>query len=118
MSYGIEQEEYINLMKERFNDAELDSEHDFDSEIEQIADLRMAYDEDKFPVTPELIEIDTNIIKQAKALGKFINDDRHYDKSMKEFWAWNPDKIAKGEFPFDMIPDHVKELAKSLYYNS
>ena len=115
MSYGIEQGVYIELLKERINDADLDSE-EYNTEIEQIADARMAYDEDGFPVTRDLIEIDTYIIRKAMALGKFIFNEGHYDEDMLNYWAWNPGKIASGEFPVEKIPEHVRDLAKSLYY--
>ena len=116
MSYGIEQDIYIGLIRERLDDADYESDS-FNTELEQIADLRMAYDEDGFPVTPALAEIDSEIIKQAEALGKFIFDEGHYDDEMKEHWAWNPGLIARGEFPPEGIPEHVRELAIELYYH-
>lgn len=115
MSYGIERDVYIELLRERLSDADLEAE-EYNTEVEQIADLRMAYDDDEFEVTPELKAVDEEIIRKAKSLGKFIFDDGNYDSELRNYWAWNPGKIASGEFPVEKIPEHVRELAKSLYY--
>jgi|GEM_PF-1465008 ketosteroid isomerase-like protein len=115
MSYGIKRDVYLELLRERLSDADLEAE-DYNTEIEQIADLRMAYDDDEFEVIPELKAVDEEIIRKAEALGKFIFDEGHYDEEMSNYWVWNPGRIASGEFPVDKIPEHVRELAKSLYY--
>ena len=88
----------------------------FNSELEQIADLRMAYDEYGFPVNVAIVEIDSEIIRQAGALGNFIFDEGHYDDEMKDHWVWNPGMIARGKYPLEKLPDHVREIARKLYY--
>ena len=115
MSYGIDQNIYIELIRKRLNEADYES-YTFNTGIEQIADLRMAYDEDGFPVIPEIVEIDSEFIRLAEALGRFIFDEDHYDDEMKNHWAWNPGLIARGEFPPEKLPDHIREMAIKLYY--
>ena len=109
----ITQKDFIESLKDRLR--YLDSQLELESE--QIADYRQWYDDHGYPLTDELVEIDREIIERAGEIGKHIYDEGHYDNEMKDYWAWNPDKIASGGFPIDRIPEHVRELARGLYYD-
>ena len=86
------------------------------SEIEQIADFRNWYEDCKYEITEDVMELDREMIRKAGELGKYIHDEGHYDNEMKSLWMWNPDLIAKGNFPLQELPAHVRELAGTLYY--
>ncbi|HOW82565.1 MAG TPA: hypothetical protein PK573_08400 [Spirochaetota bacterium] len=111
-TYGNSPYDYIDLFKDRL----LYVGKQFDSETQQIADARHDFNDAGFTLIDEIKKIDEEIIKRAGELGKYIHDEDHYDDEMKSFWAWNPDKIAEGKFPLEKIPDHVRTLAKELYY--
>ncbi len=77
----------------------------------QIIDMRYAYDEEGYEVTDELIPLDAKIIRLARELGEIESD------SGEEHWVWNLDAVARGEYPIEKLPAHVRDLAKELYYD-
>lgn len=32
-------------------------------------------------------------------------------------WHWHAEAISKGEYPLEQLPEHVRELARELYYH-
>ena len=111
--YGNDIKKYIEALKDRL----LHVGEQADSETEQIADIRHDFEDSGLALDEDMKQIDKEIIERAKELGEYIFDEGYYDKEMNNFFAWNPDKIAKGEFPIEKIPEHVREIARSLYYN-
>jgi len=108
----ISEKNLITLLEERL----LSIENQFDTETQQIADFRHMYDDSKYDIN-KIIDIDKKIIRSAEVLGEFISGSiMQYDDEMKNTWMWNPDLISRGEYPIDKLPDHVKDLAKELYY--
>jgi len=64
---------------------------------------------DQFP------ELDRKIVQCAKALApNFARED--YATLDKEPWPWHTEAISQGKFPLEKLPEHVRELAKELYY--
>lgn len=108
----ISQQSFIESLKDRL----LYLGKQFDTENEQVADLRHWYDDHGYTVTDELKKIDREIIERAEEIGNYIFDEGYYDEKMRSHWAWNPGLIATGEFPIEKIPEHVRELARNLYY--
>lgn len=33
-----------------------------------------------------------------------------------DHWAYHPKEISEGTYPLEFLPEHVRELAKELYY--
>lgn len=89
----------------------------FDTETIQVADFRNWYEDYGYEVTEELKDIDREIIRRAEELAVHIRDEGNYDKAMKEYWAWNPGPISRGEFPLENIPEYIRGLAQELYYD-
>ena len=95
-------------MKDRISGfGKQEEEEDF-----QIMDMRAAYDEQDYPVTEELKLFDEFIIRNAKALSEIECDNG------QDHWVWNLDKIAGGIFPLALLPEHVRDLAKELYFGA
>ncbi|TAL31576.1 MAG: hypothetical protein EPN93_17425 [Spirochaetes bacterium] len=105
--YGLPKETYIELLTDRIEyfGRQLPDE-DF-----QIMDMRYAYDEEGYEVTGELVTLDEKIIRIAKELGAIESDNG------EEHWIWNLDAVARGAYPIEKLPTHVRDLAKELYYD-
>ena len=41
--------------------------------------------------------------------------DMYVDEIKKEQWYWWFDEIKTGSYPFEMIPEHLKEVCKEFY---
>ncbi|MCE9501858.1 MAG: hypothetical protein K8R21_15360 [Leptospira sp.] len=60
-------------------------------------------------------EFDRQVIEVAKFLAP--------DFSVKDFdysndaWPWHVDEISRGVYPLEKLPEHVRDLAKKLYYS-
>lgn len=63
------------------------------------------------------IECDQLYVQKAREvvhqLGKSV---REYYKE-EDGWHWQIHGIADGTFPLEKLPEHVRELAKELYYD-
>lgn len=105
--YGLPQKTYIELLTDRIGKFK----HQEPDEDYQIMDIRYAYDREGYDVTGELIPLDEKIIRLATELGE-IESDPDYDH-----WIWNLDAVARGEYPIEKLPAHVRDLAKELYYD-
>ncbi len=56
----------------------------------------------------EVIKLDIKLIKTAIALktgGTYESDDHPIEN-----WWWHLDKIAKGEYPKELLPEHLREI--------
>lgn len=40
-----------------------------------------------------------------------------FDQFNEETWRWHAHEVATGKYPLEKLPDHVRDLAKTLYYN-
>lgn len=109
--FDIDQKDYIWLLKDRL----LYIGKQYDCETEQIADLRESYDLEGFEIDEEITSIDIEIIKRAMEIAEVIHGFGD-EPDPEEHWAWNIDRIARGEFPLERVPEHIRDLAKDLYY--
>ena len=41
--------------------------------------------------------------------------DKNLDKIKKEQWYWWIDEIYEGKYPFELLPDYLKDVAKRYY---
>ena len=44
--------------------------------------------------------------------------DNNLDKIKKEQWYWWIDEIYEGKYPFELLPDYLKDVAKRYYEKS
>ncbi len=110
--YGMERDVYVDLLKDRL----LYIGKQYDSETEQIADMREDYDRAGFELIDAMVTIDREIITRAGEIAEVIHGFGD-EPDPEEHWAWNIDRIALGTFPLERIPAHVRDLAKELYYD-
>jgi hypothetical protein len=54
---------------------------------------------------------DREFIKKAKAISLF--DDRAV---VIDHWAYHSKEISEGAYPLELLPEHIRDLAKNLYY--
>ncbi|NPA41172.1 MAG: hypothetical protein GXO18_02755 [Aquificae bacterium] len=60
-----------------------------------------------------LIDLDYYLKNSPKWHGFKIEDDPNQPL---EKWWWHLNKIAKGEFPIEKLPEHLKDIYKERYY--
>lgn len=61
------------------------------------------------------IELERKIIQCASLLAPFFeNEEGMYSE---EPWPWHTEAISQGKYPLDKLPEHVRELARELYYS-
>ena len=87
--------------------------HDPPEEFD-IADVLRARSRMKDKVTDieAVNEADTILVRFAR----YTEGDPHVPAS-GERWFENLKAIARGEYPLDQLPEHVRDLAEELYYN-
>ncbi len=59
-------------------------------------------------------EADIFLVKNA---GEFIKYDLDAYPDETDSWRWYYYEIAAGAWPLEKLPDHVRDLAKKLYYD-
>ncbi|EMO79234.1 hypothetical protein LEP1GSC126_2883 [Leptospira kirschneri str. 200801774] len=60
----------------------------------------------KFP------EVDQVLVRKFKALDHLFGGSDLSESS----WRFFPLEVSTGKFPLENLPDHVREIAKKLYY--
>ncbi|MFA5518904.1 MAG: hypothetical protein WDA74_06590 [Spirochaetota bacterium] len=105
--YGIGKKAYIELLNQRISGFGKQE----DVKNFQIINMRECYDLDGFQATEEIIEIDKKIIGLASELSKVESDND------EEHWAWNLNLIFEGKYPLEKLPDHIRKIAREMYYS-
>lgn len=59
------------------------------------------------------LEIDIEFVKGIKHFLDFINI---YEAFPDSHWVEHAQSIYEGKYPLEKLPEHVRELAKELYY--
>ena len=60
-------------------------------------------------------ELDILLIRSLKET--FIDKgDQQIFPRLDDTWRWYGEDILNSEYPLDKLPDHVRDLAKELYY--
>ncbi len=66
-------------------------------------------------ITPRLIDADKIIIRNAGYFGEYQTED-YFLREAKTHWTHFLNEVADGTYPLEKLPEHVRELAKELYY--
>lgn len=104
--FDLPRETYIELITDRIKYfGRQETDEDF-----QIMDMRYAYDNEGYEIIEDIISLDREIVRMARELGEIESD------SAEVHWIWNLDAIARGEFPLERIPEHIRDLVRELYY--
>jgi hypothetical protein len=71
---------------------------------------------DKVTFDNDILELDKRYLSSGEIFAKSINDE-YCDIKEGDAWYWHIASIVKGEYPLDKLPEHVREVAKELYYD-
>jgi|YNPMSStandDraft_1061717.scaffolds.fasta_scaffold17404_3 hypothetical protein len=73
---------------------------------------------DDFGLTDErLIPEDIRYIKNGMVFAEWVIEDNCLIEE-SDPWYWHIAKIVKGEYPLELIPEHVRNIARQLYYEA
>lgn len=59
-------------------------------------------------------ELEKSLVRSAHLLGKYFGFSEITLDGKP--WPWHIVQISQGKFPLEKLPEHVRELAKDLYY--
>ena len=66
-------------------------------------------------VPEDLARLDWRYLEVVKYIGEELERTQIYPTSASSWW-WHAQAIARGEYPLEKLPEHVRELARELYY--
>ncbi len=72
---------------------------------------------DDIEETDEVKEQDKRFIRAGKVFAEegCLNDE-YFDIAGDDVWYWNIARIVEGHYPLKKIPEHVREIAREMYY--
>lgn len=59
-------------------------------------------------------ELDQLLVKNLSNI--FVGDGNIYPRT-DSTWRWYGEEILEGEYPLENLPEHVRDIAKELYYS-
>jgi len=71
---------------------------------------------ENLPDDEEIKEQDRRFIRYGRVFAEWYTDE-YIGITEKSHWWNHIAKIVEGEYPLDKLPDHVRGIAKELYYD-
>ena len=66
-------------------------------------------------VPEDLTVLDRRYLETVRYVGEELERTVIYPTSEASWW-WHAQAISRGKYPLDKLPEHVRELARELYY--
>lgn len=93
----------------------LDNVEDPEGDHEPSYICQWPYIRDNLALADIVKEQDIRYLKNGKMFAEWLTED---DLDLGKYWYWYIADIVKGIYPLEKLPDHVRDIAKNLYYVS
>ncbi len=60
-------------------------------------------------------ELDKRYVRSGKLFAEWISDE-YADINADDPWYWHIAEIANGQYPFEDLPEHVRDVAREMFY--
>lgn len=65
--------------------------------------------------SPPLVEGDQDFVRNLAVFARYFGG---YNMNGEDAWQWHMGEILAGAYPLESLPDHVRSIAKELYYKT
>lgn len=83
-------------------------------EYHDIVDLRADIENDGLSADPLVLEGDKNFIESVERIQSYTTIEERKNPE----WFYHSKDILWGRYPLEKIPEHIRQLAKELYYDA